>query len=90
MENHEQLCNLILTHWQKHQPKMVAQFQQENRLEKELETTAKRWNDMLHRLVMQKMDYKTAWVIVSKRFLLLEEPEESSSTTPPASPPATV
>jgi len=79
MNYQDRLSNLILTHWQNYHPKMVAQFQKENRLEAELEATAQRFNDLLYNLtVEQKLDYKTAWEVVSHQILL---PEEESSLT---------
>ena len=57
---------------------MLAQFQQENRLEQELEETAERFTDLLYDLVsVKKMEYHQAWEMAISEILL---PEESSST----------
>jgi hypothetical protein len=74
------LRNLILTNWREYHPTMYAQFQAQNRLEQELETTEKAMSDLLHQLVViQKMDYQAAMELVREQFLL---PEEDSSTNP--------
>src|SRR5207302_1129346 len=78
MNNRDTLSNLILTHWQRYQPTMLAQFQQEHRLEAELEATAERITDLMYNLVaVQKMTYASAWEIVIQDFFLPEEEESS-------------
>jgi len=80
--SYDRISNIILTHWQKYHPKMVAQFQQENRLEEELERTAQQATDLHFQLrVVQKMGYQEAWEIVVEQFLLPEEPEEEESSS---------
>jgi len=91
MNSHDKISSLILTHWQKYQPTMLAQFQQENRLEAELEATAEQFAEMLYDLmVMKKMPYQSAWEMAIDEFFLPDEEESSlTSQNPNASPPAT-
>jgi len=78
MNNRDKLSNLILTHWQRYHPTMLAQFQRENRLEAELEATAQQFADLMYELVaVRKMQYHAAWEIAIDQFLLPEEEESS-------------
>jgi hypothetical protein len=88
MADRDRLSNLILEHWSRYQPSMLAQLRQENRLEQVLEETAQQFSDLLYDLVsVRKMEYHQAWEIAIDQFLL---PEESSlSPSPKASPHAT-
>ncbi|HLG63103.1 MAG TPA: hypothetical protein VKY19_14280 [Ktedonosporobacter sp.] len=75
MQNQDILTNLLLTHWQKHQPKMYQQFQKENCLQEELEKTAETMSDRLHNLtVIQKLPYNQAQEIIIAE-MLHGEPE---------------
>lgn len=86
MAEHDRLSNLILAHWSRYHPSMLARLKRENQLEKVLEETAEQFADLLYQLVsVQKMEHNQAWEIAVNQFLL---PEESSSTNP-SSPPAT-
>src|SRR2546428_4178779 len=90
MNNRDKLSNLILTHWQQYHPRMLAQLQQENRLEEELQATAESFDDLMYSLVVEKkMDYQRAWEIAIAEFLLPEEEESSSLTSHNNPPPAT-
>jgi hypothetical protein len=72
------LSRLILLHWQRHHPKMLAQLKQENRPEQTLKATAKRFNDLLYNLIsVKKMEHHQASELAIEETLL---PEESSST----------
>jgi hypothetical protein len=85
MAEHDRLSNLILTHWSRYRPLMLAQLHQQNRLQQELEATAERLADMLYELVsVRKMEHHQAWELAIQEFLL---PEEYSSTSP-ENPPA--
>ena len=69
---------MILEHWSRHQPKMLAELRQQDRLQQTLEETAERFTDLLYDLVsVKKMEYHQAWEIVIREMLL---PEESHST----------
>ena len=85
MAEHDRLSSLLLEHWSRYHPSMLAQLKQQNRLQEELEKTAERFADLIYELVsVQKMEYHQAWEMAINQFLL---PEESSSKNP-SSPPA--
>ena len=78
MPDHDRLSSLILEHWSRYHPKMLADLRRQNRLQQTLEETAERFADLLYDLVsVKKMEYHQAWEIAAQEFLL---PEESSST----------
>ena len=86
MPDHDRLSNLVLNHWSRYHPSMLAQLQRENRLQEALEETAQQFADLMYEMVsVRKMEYHQAWEIAINEILL---PEESSSTNPSA-PPAT-
>lgn len=90
--SYDKISHTILNYWKNHCPKMVAQFQKENRLEAELEKTAQQATDLHYELtVVQKMGGQEAREIVWEQIFLPEEPEEDefSSTSRNPSPPAT-
>jgi len=85
MADREALSNLILEHWSRYQPSMLAKLRWEGCLERELEKTAQEFADLLYELIsVKKMEHHQAWELAVNQFL----PEESSSTTKP-NPPAT-
>jgi len=87
MPDHDRLSNLILAHWSRYHPLMLAELRKQHRLEEELEATAERFANFLYDLVsVRKMEYTQAWEMAIEEFLL---PEESSSTSPTINPPAT-
>lgn len=80
MPDHDRLSSLILAHWQTYRPSMLAQLQQQNRLETALEETAEQFTDLMYELVsVNKLPHHQAWEIAINEFL---PPEESSSTNP--------
>ena len=77
MPDHDRLSSLILAHWSRYHPSMLAQLQREHVLEETLEQTAQELGDLIYELVsVRKMEYHKAWEIATAQFLL---PEESSS-----------
>ena len=71
----DRLSSLILDHWKRHHPKMLAQLQRENRTEQALHETVERFADLLHELVsVKKMEYNQAWETAIDEFFLPEEP----------------
>jgi hypothetical protein len=88
MPEHDRLSSLILEHWSRYHPRMLAQLRQEKRLEQVLEETAQQFSDLLYDLVsVKKMEYHQAWELAIQQFLL---PEESSlSPSRKKDPPAT-
>ena len=76
MQDHDRLSSLILEHWSRYHPKMLAELRQQNRLQQTLEETAERFADLLYDLVsVKKMEYHQAWEMARDEILL---PEESS------------
>jgi hypothetical protein len=74
MPDHDRLASLILEHWSRHQPKMLAELQQQNRLRQTLEETAERFSHLLYDLVsVKKLEYHQAWEIAIREILLPEE-----------------
>jgi hypothetical protein len=84
----DRLSSLILEHWSRCQPSMLAELRRQGRLETTLEETAGQMADLMYELVsVQKMEYHQAWEMAVEQFLL---PEESSSpSNPNPAPPAT-
>ena len=78
MPGHDRLSSLILEHWSRYHPRMLAQLHRDNLLETALEETAERFAEILYDLVsVKKMEYHQAWEIAIREILL---PEESSLT----------
>jgi hypothetical protein len=78
MEGHDRLSSLILEHWSRYHPKMLAELKAQDRLQQTLEETAQRFSDFLYEMVsVKKMEYHQAWELAIQEFLL---PEESPST----------
>lgn len=78
MPDRDRLSSLILDHWSRYHPSMLARFQQEDQLEEALKETAERCADLLYDLTsVRKMEYHRAWELAIQEILL---PEEPSST----------
>ena len=78
MEGHDRLSSLILEHWSRYHPKMLAELKAQNRLEQTLEETAEQFGSLLYELIsVKKMEYNQAWELAVSQFLT---PEESNST----------
>jgi hypothetical protein len=76
----DRLSSLILDHWKRHHPKMLAQLQRENKLEQELHETAERFADLLYQMVsVRKVGYGQAWELAMNEFFLPEESPLSQS-----------
>jgi hypothetical protein len=74
----DRISSLILEHWSRYHPSMLAQLRQNNQLEQTLHETAERFADLLHELVsVRKVGYDQAWELAMNEFFL---PEESRST----------
>ena len=85
MPDHDRLSNLILTHWSRYHPSMLAELRQQNRLEEQLEATAEQFTDLLYELVsVKKLEYHQAWELAVQQFLLPEESSSTSLSGPPA------
>jgi len=78
MEGHDRLSSLILEHWSRYHPKMLAELRQQNRLQQTLEETAENFGSLLYELIsVKKMEYHQAWEIAVEQFLLPEEPNST-------------
>jgi hypothetical protein len=78
MKDQDRLSSLILEHWSRYHPKMLADLRRHHRLQQTLDETAERFADLLYDLVsVKKMEYHQAWEIAIREILL---PEESHST----------
>jgi len=78
MEETDRLSSLILEHWSRYHPRMLAELRRQDRLQQTLEATAERFTDILYDLTMvRKMEHHQAWEIAIREILL---PEESPST----------
>ena len=78
MPDHDRLSSLILEHWSRYHPSMLAQLQQQNRLEQELEETAERFATSCTTWCRCRR-----WNTTRRGRLAMQEillPEESSST----------
>jgi len=85
MRNHDRLSSLILGHWSRYHPSMLARLKREGHLERELEKTAQQFADLLYELIsVKKMAYHQAWEMAVDQFLT---PEEPSPTNPKTSHP---
>ena len=74
MPDHDRLSSLILEHWSRYHPKMLAELRQQNRLDQTLEETAERFTNILYDLVsVKKMQHNQAWEIAVQEILLPEE-----------------
>jgi hypothetical protein len=74
MEDHDRLSSLILEHWSRYHPKMLAELRRQNLLQRTLNETAERFADLLYDLVsVKKMEYVQAWDIAIQEILLPEE-----------------
>jgi hypothetical protein len=80
MPEHDRLSSLILAHWKRYHPSMLAKLQEQNLLQTALHETAEQFTDLIYCLVsVEKMEYHQAWETAIQQFLL---PEESSSKNP--------
>jgi hypothetical protein len=74
MPGHDRLSSLILEHWSRYHPRMLAELRQQNQLQQTLEETAERFADLLYDLVsVKKMEHHQAWEIAIQEILLPEE-----------------
>jgi hypothetical protein len=74
MEDQDALSSLILEHWSRYQPRMLAELRQSNQLQQTLKETAERFADLLYDLVsVKKMQHHQAWELATAEILLPEE-----------------
>ncbi|HUB81956.1 MAG TPA: hypothetical protein VMB03_24335 [Bryobacteraceae bacterium] len=67
MYERNRLGQMILEHWQKHRPQMVAELREANQLDQTIYEAQETTGDLLYELVsVQKMDYQAAWEIAMR------------------------
>src|SRR5271165_3356804 len=83
MYERNRLGQMILEHWQKHLPQMVAELREANQLEQTIYEAQETTGDLLYELVsVQKMDYQAAWEIAMREWPLLPRPSRPQSSLP--------
>src|SRR5271154_52508 len=76
MYERNRLGQIILEHWQKHRPQMVAELRETNQLDQTIYEAQETTGDLLYELVsVQKMDYQAAWELAVREWAL--SPSES-------------
>ncbi len=86
MISQDKLSKMISAHWQKYQPTIYAELQQDGMLEAMIAQETERYSEMLYSLTVEKkMDYSKAGEIVINELLPPDE-EESSSTSQSQNP----
>ena len=83
MYEKNRLGQMILDHWQKHQPKMVEELRRSNQLDQAIYEAQETTGDLLYELVsVQKMDYQAAWEIATREWAFL--PTQNRQSLHPA------
>jgi hypothetical protein len=93
MSEKNRLSHMILSHWEEHCPRMVAELRAHNHLENAVAEAEERTADLLYDLIcVQKLPYQEAWEMATREwaFLPTEDPLPSSAEwSLKKSPPAT-
>jgi len=96
MPEKNRLSQMILSHWEEHCPRMVAELREHNHLENAVMEAEERTADLLYDLIcVKKLPYREAWEMATREwaFLPTEDPLPSSAhpnlTLIKKSPPAT-
>jgi hypothetical protein len=91
MYERNRLGQMILEHWQKHRPEMVAELRRTNQLDRTVYEAQEATGDLLYELVsVQKMDYQAAWEMATREWAFIptgDRPPLSNPTSPPKKPP---
>jgi hypothetical protein len=86
MRETSRMATIILSHWQEHNPQMVAELTRMNLLAPTLSQAEARAADLMHEFLMvRKMDYQPAWELAMRECLA----QEKSSTSPSKDLPGT-
>ena len=84
MDDMNRLGDLILKQWTTNRPGLIEELEKTNQLQSVLRQTQEQMGDLLYDLtVVQKMEYHSAWELVTKEWALLPEedrPERPSSS----------
>ena len=69
MQEQTRLREMILSHWQQHQPRMVAELRSKNHLEQAISDAEARTADLLYELLsVKKMQYQDAWELATREW----------------------
>ena len=83
MYQRNRLGQMILEHWQKHRPQMVAELREANQLDQTIYEAQETIGDLLYELVsVQKMDYQAAWEIAMREWAQSPSPNPRQSSLP--------
>ena len=71
------LGHLILEHWTKYRPKMVAMLTARNQLQQAVFAAQELTGNLLYELaVMRKMEYQIAWELATREWAFLPDEED--------------
>ena len=71
------LGHIILSHWQKHRPKMIAELERSNQLTRAVHAAQELTGDLLYELtIVQRMDYQPAWELAMREWAYLPSEED--------------
>jgi hypothetical protein len=83
MYERNRLGQMILEHWEKHRPQMVAELREANQLDQTIYEAQETTGDLLYELVsVQKMDYQAAWEIAMREWAQPPSPNRGQSSLP--------
>ena len=69
--------HMILSHWRKYRPNMVAELERSNQLMQSVYAAQELTGDLLYELtVVQKMDYQPAWELAMREWAFLPSEED--------------
>lgn len=69
MHDTNPLGRMILSHWRKHHPQMLADLQSDHGLERTLHDAQERAGNLLYELTcVKKMDYQAAWELTMREW----------------------
>jgi hypothetical protein len=72
MQETSRLANIILSHWQEHNPRMVEDLRKSNQLEQAISEVEARTAELLYELLsVRKMEYQEAWELAMREGALL-------------------
>ena len=81
MYERSRLGQMILEHWQKHRPQMVAELREAYELDQTVYEAQETTGDLLYeRVSVQKMDYQAAWEIAMLEWALPASPARPQSS----------
>jgi hypothetical protein len=83
MYERNRLGQMILEHWEKQHPQMVAELREANQLEQTIYEAQETTGDLLYELAsVQKMDYQAAWEITMREWAQPPSPNRRQPSLP--------